>query len=141
MNMEEMENGTSGFDIFDLIVGFLRVARRFWILALVLAILCAGVMSTVNWMSYTPMYKASVSFTVKVVNPLYADINAYNTKTVEQMEATFPYILTSTALQQKVKEHLGISYMPSVSAEALAGSNIFVMSVRDADPQRAYDVL
>ena len=51
-----------------------------------------------GWSSHTPVYEASVSFTVKVANPLYAGVNAYNEKTAEQMAKTFPYILKSIFL-------------------------------------------
>ena len=138
----EQENKTlEQIDLLLLLEDFLREGRRIWALALVLVALCCAGLGGYRFLSYTPRYQASASFTVKVGNPLYSSVNSYNTQTASQMAKTFPYILTSGVLQQRVKNHLDISYMPGVSAEVLANSNIFTLRVTDSDPQRAYDVL
>lgn len=115
--------------------------RQFWIFGLGCALLLAAFFGVRERINYSPMYEASASFTVKVVNPLYAGSNGYNAETVIQMEKTFPYILSSNALHEHVKESLGITYLPSVKASAIDGTNVFTLRVRDSDPQRAYDVL
>ena len=139
--MDQTDNQLPPLDLLGFLIRILRRGRRLWVWGVVFVSLGAGIACAAGKMRYTPVYEASVSFTVSVANPLYSDIRIYNTKTAEQMASTFPYILTSTALQQRVKEHLGISDMPQVSASVISNSNIFALSVQDTDPQHAYDVL
>ena len=139
--MEFEEKSEQKLDLFVLLDDFLKEAKKRLALAVVLVLVCSAGMVGYRYMTYSPVYAATVSFTVKVANPMYSGISSYNTKTAEQMAATFPYILTSGVLQERVKEHLGISYLPSVSVSADATSSIITMQVTDSDPQRAYDVL
>ena len=139
--MEFEEKEEQKLDLFVLIDDFVKEARRKLALAMVLVIICAGAMAVRSFISYSPRYVASASFTVRISNPTYASVSSYNTKTAEQMAATFPSILTSGVLQQRVKEHLGISYMPSVNVSANGTTSIITVKVTDSDPQRAYDVL
>jgi AraC-like DNA-binding protein len=112
-----------------------------WALLLVLVLVCASGLSFLRYRSFSPVYEASASFTIKVANPLHATVETYNRETAEQMAKTFPYILTSGVLQQRIREYLGVSYVPSISAKAMESANIFTLTVRDSDPQRAHDVL
>lgn len=141
MAMEHNENNIPKFDITSFLYDLWRSIKHFIVLGLTLMVICsAGIVGWRYW-RYVPMYQASVSFNIQVANPLYARINSYNLATADQMAKTFPYILTSGVLQKHVTEHLGISSMPSVKADVLPSTNIFSLSVRDADPQKAYDVL
>lgn len=139
--MEFEEKEVQKLDLFVFLDDFLKVARRHLLLALVLAVVLGGIMTARSALSYAPVYTASASFSVKVANPLYAGTSAYNTATAEQMAKTFPHVLTSGVLQERVKEHLGISYMPSVSVTANTNGSVITMKVTDGDPQRAWDVL
>jgi receptor protein-tyrosine kinase len=87
------------------------------------------------------MYQANASFTVRVVDPVYSDVSTYNSKTAEQMARTFPYILNSGLLEDRLKEELGISYLPAISVSVMPNSSVITLVVRDSDPQRAFDVL
>ena len=139
--MEQTENQLPKIEWTGYFFSILRSARRLRVWVLLFVIVTAAMVGLLGWSSHTPVYEASVSFTVKVANPLYAGVNAYNEKTAEQMAKTFPYILTSTALRQRVQEYLDIGYVPAVSAKVHEGSNIFSMSVQNTDPQRAWQVL
>ena len=139
--MEEKELTTQKIDLIFLLRIWMRYARRFWALALVLAILGAAGLGLLGYRAYTPMYEASVSFTVKVANPLYADINSYNNATAKQLNSTFPYILRSAILRQRVSEYLGVGGIPSVTTTVMENSNIFTMRVRHSDPEWAYQVI
>lgn len=139
--MEEKELNLPKIDLIFVIRIWLRYARRFWALALVLMLLCSVVLGINGYRAYTPVYEARMSFTVRTANPLYAGIKSYNNATANQLHATFPYILRSAILQQRVREHLGVSWIPNVSATVLENSNIFTMTVRHSDPEWAYQVL
>ena len=118
-----------------------RMARKHLVAGVLLILTFAAGMGLFSYRSYQPVYEANVSFTVKVINPLYAAANGYNAQVAQQMEKTFPYVLSSNALQERVKKHMGVSYIPTVSAEVIEGTNVFTLRVRDRDPQRAWDVL
>ena len=139
--MEQENKNYRQIDLLALIRDCFREARRLWILGVVLAAVVSGVLCGYRYLTYSPQYQAYASFTVKVANPLFASVNAYNTETAEQMAATFPSVLATGVLQQRVRSHLGISYIPSISATVLQSSNIFTLRVTDGDPELAYRVL
>lgn len=139
MEIEKREK--QELDLLVLFEDFLRQAKRTWLLGLVLILLLGGGMAFLKQRSYSPIYEAYASFTVRVANPLYANIDSYNEKTAQVMADTFPSILTSGLLQQKVMEELGLTTAPVLAVSATSQSRIFTLTVRDADPQRAYDVL
>lgn len=138
--MEHSESNNK-IDLAELLADLLRAARRTWLVGLAIVLACTVVFTANAFRKYTPIYEVSASFTVKVINPLYAAANGYNAQTAKQMESTFPYVLSSNVLRERVKTYLGVSYLPPVTAEVLSGTNVFTLRVRDTDPQRAYDVL
>ena len=139
MEIEKREK--QELDILVLFEDFLRQAKRTWTLGLLLILVCGGGMAFLKYRTYTPIYEAYASFTVRVANPLYANIGTYNEKTAQVMADTFPSILTSGLLQQRVMEELGITDAPVMAVSATSQSSIFTLKVQDTDPQRAYDVL
>lgn len=141
MSSEQTEKNIMGIDLRVLVLDLLRGAKRLLWLGILLVVLGAGFFVWRTWSTYSPVYRASASFTVFVTNPLYAEIKTYNSSTAEQMEKTFPYILTSGALNDLVMQELNLTYLPSISASAINNTNIFTLSVTSGDPQLAYDVL
>ncbi|MBP3399912.1 MAG: formate--tetrahydrofolate ligase [Erysipelotrichaceae bacterium] len=137
----ELETSTPKIDLFELMNGMIKTMKHLWLTGFLLVFVLTLGLSIHTFVSYTPMYQASASFTVRVSNPFYASTAYYNTSAAEQMAKTFPYILTSGVLSEKVEEELGISYMPSVSATALGNTNIFTLNVTSSDPKLAYQVL
>ncbi|MBQ2512692.1 MAG: hypothetical protein II534_05050, partial [Clostridia bacterium] len=118
-----------------------RGLRTFWWLIIILVLAGGGILGYRSWRSYSPSYTAYATFTVRVKNNYYASISSYNAHSATQMEKTFPYILTSGILYDRVKEDLGISYLPSISAKATSGSNMITLYVKGSDPKFCHDVL
>lgn len=141
MSSERTEKEIMGIDLRILALDLLRGVKRLWWLGVALILLLPSCLAWRTARSYYPVYQASASFTVFVSNPLYSGIRTYNSSTAAQMERTFPYILTSGVLNERVMEKLGVSYLPSISASTMSGTNIFTLSVTSGDPQLAYDVL
>ena len=139
--MENKDKEIQKLDLFVILHDFFREFKRFALWGIILMVVLAAGLSGYRYMSWSPSYEATASFTVKVANPLQASVSSYNSATAEQMAKTFPYILTSGALQDRVKSHLGISYMPSVSVTANPSSSIITMKVTAGDPKLAHDVL
>ena len=123
-------------DLFILLDDFLKEAKRMWFLALVMIVLGAAGLTGYRYLHFRPSYVATASFTVQVSNPLYANVGGYNSKTAEQLAKTYPYIISNSILQNRIKEELGISAMPSISVSTIAGSSIITVTVTDSDPQR-----
>lgn len=141
MDGEHFQEHGMEIDLQVLLVDVLRSAVRFLWLEVVLVLLCAGVLCFRAHQTYTPQYRAEASFTVYVTNPLQSGIQNYNSATAEQMAKTFPYILTSSALTDLVREELGITAVPSITASTVENTNIFTLAVTSNDAQLAYDVL
>lgn len=141
MSSVSTEKSSMEIDLRVLISDFLRGAKRLLWLGILLVLLASAALCGRTYLSYTPSYQAKASFTVYVSNPLQAGIRTYNAATAQQMAKTFPYILTSGALNDMVMQELGISAMPAVSANVLENTNIFTLTVTSSDPQLAYDVL
>lgn len=139
MEIEKREK--QELDLLVLFEDFLRQAKRTCILGLVLILVFGSGMAFLKHRTYSPTYEAYASFTVRVANPLYSNISTYNEKTAQVMVGTFPSILTSGLLQQRVMEELELTDEPVMSVTAASHSSIFTLKVRDTDPQRAYDVL
>ena len=139
MVFEEKEQ--QKLDVFVLLGDFLRQAKRMFFLGLALIVACSAGATVLARSTYTPYYEAYASFTVRVSNPLYSDISSYNEKTAQMMADTFPSLMGSDLLKYRVQEELGLSYTPSLSVTATAQGSLLTLSVRNSDPQTAFDIL
>lgn len=135
------ENIPEKIDLYDLLRGLWRSARHFFLRGCILMVVLALVMVYYTGSAYVPQYEASASFTVQITNSLASVQQYYNAAATDQLVSTFPHILTSGILTQQVKEDLGISHMPAVSASSIGQTNIFTLKVTSTDPQLSYDVL
>ena len=151
MIMEDIKN-TSQFDDqedilqIDLSVFLRDVLRSFgklwWLTIMLAALLAVGALFySIN--SYQPMYKADATFTVETYNPTQSGYSFfYDNRTAAQMALTFPYLLDSDLLLDRVKADLDVEYLNGTpSAKVIENSNLFTLSVTSRDPQAAYDVL
>lgn len=132
-------------DIFEILYDYLRGLKKIWWLIPALACLFGGLLYARDVMRYQPVYKSQASFTVSTVTASgngYSYSFYYDTSTVKQMASTFPYILESNLLTDLVKNDLGVEVINgTISASAIADSNLFTLTVTSSDPQDAYDIL
>ena len=132
-------------DLGTLLHDFFRGIAKFWWAVVLLTVISACVGLVRSELSYRPMYKSEATFTVSTqysnsTNYYYSFI--YDTATAAQMAATFPYILSSDLLFDRVKQDLGVQYINGyISASAVENSNIFTISVVSAVPQDALNIL
>ncbi|MGM9929603.1 MAG: polysaccharide biosynthesis tyrosine autokinase [Bacillus sp. (in: firmicutes)] len=147
--MEE-QNSSAKSDIIDKIdiFSFLTVAFKYfrisWWLLILLMLLGAGLGVLQIEKTYVARYEASASFVVTASSTQDNIIsnNYYNKISAEQLNATFPYILTSGALNQVVAQDLGLDHVPGeISAQMVGDTNLFQIKVISLDPQLAYDIL
>ena len=93
--------------------------------------------------SYYPMYRAEATFTVETYNNSDTGYSFfYDNRTAAQMALTFPYLLDSDLLLDRVKADMGVTTLNGTpSAKVIDNSNLFTLSVTSRDPQAAYDIL
>ena len=133
---EELEK----IDLLSLFHMMWKTLRRNLVLAAV--IIAISAVGSYIWavVSYKPVYEAYTSFVVESGNAYSSSY--YDTAAAEQMGKTFSYIVTSGVLKDVVARDLGVGYVSSqISATVMEGTNLFTISVRDASPEMAYDVL
>lgn len=133
-------------EILSLLLDFLRVFRRMWIYVLIFALIGSGLSGYRANAAYVPYYMASATFTVNIyseqVSSTTSSTSFYDSEAAEQMARVFPHILTSGVLLRRVAKDLGVDVVSgSISAAAEANTNLFTLSVRDRDPERAYATL
>lgn len=141
MDQENTQLNPQQIDLHLLLSDFLSAAKQTVLLGVLLVIFAGALLGYRAYHSYVPLYRAEASFTVTVTNPLYSGVRTYNAAAAEQLAKTFPAILSSGALSDLVKEQLGTSYIPPISASVLTNTNIFTLSVTSQDAQFSYDVL
>ncbi len=116
--------------------------RRFFLLLVPLLVLGIGGMCLKTWWSYTPTYQAYASMVVTAQNSVYYTTTYYSSASASQLDTTFPYILSSSALKSLVKEELGLSSLPvTISSSVLEDTALFTITVEGEDPQLVYDIL
>ena len=146
MNMQQ-EN--EYIDLGVLLVDFCKGIKKFWYVIIIFMIIGMAVMGRYRYATYTPLYRASASFTVKTMSNTLTDneINGvygfyYDKETADQIEKTFPYILSSSILQKELRAELGKPYVNgSVSAQVVSASNLVTLSVTSRDKDDAKEIL
>ena len=147
--MEQVEKQTVfTIDIHQLLRNYIKTMKRFWWLPVTLAIILGIAVHGVMTMTFTPVYKAQCSFTVKVVNKsTTGEINSlygfyYDKDLADQLEKTFTYVLTSDFLNDEVELLLGEDFeQGNVESECIEGSNMFTLSVTGDTPESAMALL
>ena len=130
-------------DLIRIINDMWKGFKRFWLLLLLLTVALAGVFFFRAYRSYRPVYTASATFTVESdTSSLYSSTSYLNERTASQIVNTFPYILSSSLLQDMVAEDLGVDTVPgSISVETLGSTNMITVLVTSSDAEDAYLVL
>lgn len=145
MNMQQ-ENDY--IDLGVLLIDFWKGIKKFWYIIILFVILGVGAMWGYRYFTYEPLYQASASFTVKTVGDLLDnEVNTaygffYDKNTADQIEKTFPYILSSGILQKHLCEELGTTYVNgSVNAQVITDSNLVTLSATSRNKEDARKIL
>lgn len=142
---EQFHSEVNKIDLSVLLHDFLRGFRKYWWIAVVLAVVLAAYSFADGLMNYRPMYKSEASFTITTGGAQSTGYNYsfyYDQSTVSQMEATFPYILDSDLLTDQILLELDRPYLNgSISARAVPGSNLFTLTVVSPSAEDALAIL
>lgn len=138
---KEAQHVEEAIDIFYLFNNAWKGIRQFyWIFLIIISISTAAGYYYAKE-SYRPNYEAYASFAVDAGVSSYSS-SYYNSTTIKQLSATFPYILTSGALRQIVMNDLGLEEMNvSITASAVEETNLFRIETSGRDPELVYEVL
>lgn len=132
-------------DISELLSRFFRELKKLWIPAIIVTAAFAVLFALRAKMNYTPMYQSRAMFTVSSgysSDDILSYSYYYDNEAAKQLAAAFPYMLGTDVMNELVKNELGVSYINgSIRAEAVADTNLFILTVTSSDPQDAYDIL
>ena len=132
-------------DISELLSRFFRELKKLWIPAIIVTAAFAVLFALRAKMNYTPMYQSRAMFTVSSgysSDDTLSYSYYYDNEAAKQLAAAFPYMLGTDVMNELVKNELGVSYINgSIRAEAVADTNLFILTVTSSDPQDAYDIL
>ncbi len=129
-------------DIFYLFNNIWRGIRQFYWIFLIIVSISTTVGYYYAKKSYQPNYEAYASFAVDAGTVSTYSSSYYNSTTIKQLSATFPYILTSGALRQIVMDDLGLEEMNvNITASAVEETNLFRIETSGRDPDLVYEVL
>ena len=138
-----MQDEKLDLDVSVFLRDLLRSFLKLWYLApLLAAVLAVGALLH-GVKSYRPMYRAEATFTVETYNATQSGYTFfYDNRTASQLALTFPYLLDSDLLMERVKADMGVEFLSGVpKAKVIENSNLFTLSVTSRDPQAAYDIL
>ncbi len=123
----------------DVLHGFFKFLKRFWIFVLLVALLFGAVGGFKTVLTFTPMYRATATYSVELDG--YAS-DYYGRQVARQLSASFPHIITSSDLMAIVRKDLGVEVLNGkISAKVLDNTNILTVSVTSDSAQDAYDIL
>ena len=132
-------------DISELLSRFFRELKKLWLPAIIVTAAFAALFAVRAKMNYTPMYQSRAMFTVSSgysSDDILSYSYYYDNEAAKQLAAAFPYMLGTDVMNELVRNELGVSYINgSIKAEAVADTNLFVLTVTSSDPQDAYDIL
>ena len=115
--------------------------KYFWIIPIIMLLFASGSFF-LQKARYRSQYEAFTSFAINTRTAYGYTSTYYNKAVAKQLSKTLPYILTSGALQDVVKEDLGVKTLNGViSASSLEESSVFTIRVTSTKPQDAYDIL
>ena len=134
-------------DILTIIGRMLLLMKRH--LLKVLCIIIAFVILALSYafITYSPSYKSSVTFTITplVLSDAESGISVYKFNSVtsfsDQMNRTFQHIAQSETLRDTITYDLGRSMNGKIIAEPITGSNIFKVTAVSPSAKDANDIM
>lgn len=118
---------------------------RLWPIILSLSILLGLFWFARARRSYVPRYESKAIFTVDsgyTAEDIFITGAYYDQYAAQQLASAFPHFLNLDMMRDLVVQQLPKGYITGVaSAQAVADSNMVVLTVQDTNPQDAYDYL
>ncbi|MDO4942244.1 MAG: polysaccharide biosynthesis tyrosine autokinase [Lachnospiraceae bacterium] len=126
-------------DIISVLLDMGKGIRKFWLLLLLFAVACAGVFCAYNKLTYKPLYRAYVTFSVggeAEENNGYAKIDS------DELKETLPHILQSQVLQDMIVDDLQLDWFNfDLSLESQENVDLYTLKVSGDNPADVHNVL
>ncbi|MBR3972813.1 MAG: polysaccharide biosynthesis tyrosine autokinase [Oscillospiraceae bacterium] len=146
--MDSNQNNTlAPLDLSKMLDRFFKMLKRTWILVLALAVLLAGANLLRARISYRPVYRCQALFSIGsgyIPNNIFSTTHTlyYDSSTAQSLASAFPDLLRTDYMRDMIEVRLGSgSINGSISASAVAGTNLMEMQVTSTSAQDAYDIL
>ena len=125
-------------DLFAVAMQFRGLFRRFWLVVLIAALCAAGLSGIYARVSYVPMYRATAGFTVHAAE----GTTFMEDPATQQLAKSFQDVVQMPWMQELMRQQLDTDCVNgTVSAEAVAQTNLFALSVCSTDRQSAVEIL
>lgn len=146
--MDSNQNNTlAPLDITMVLERFFKTLKRTWLLVLAMCVLLAGANLVRAWISYRPVYQCQALFSIAsgyapkniftATSTLY-----YDSATAQSLAGAFPDLLNTDYMRDMIEVRLGSGTINgSITASAVAGTNLMEMQVTSTSAQDAYDIL
>ena len=158
----------SEVDFSRLLADAWRGLIKYWQICLVIVLIATILGGVYAYVFYKPDYQVSCTFVVRTQNAnpdesfiIYQDsgtqtageemgrsamvansVSYMGSTTASALAASFPYMINTDLLQDKICEDLGVSRIPaSVSASNLKDTSMITLTAKGKNPQMTYDVL
>lgn len=133
-------------DIYRILRLMLRQAKRRWFLVLILIAAMGALMGFRAYRSYSPVYQATATYAASSgmsgVTDILTNTSYYDTQLRAQIVSSFPHIMSSEAMMERVKEELGLSYIPgSVTATSVGETSFYKLTATGSDPETVLALL
>lgn len=144
--MDEQNKDVQKVDLYRILRLTLRQAKYLWWLVLILMALMGAVMGLRSARAYVPIYQATATYAassgVTGMTDITSSTNYYDTQTREQIVSSFSYIMTSEAMQERVKSELDLPYVPgTVTASAVGDTSFFKITASGSDRELTLKLL
>lgn len=131
-------------DLMDVVQRFVRAFCRLWPLLIILGLLCSALFLFRAHRNFRTYYESTALFAVSsgyTADSIFSS-SYYDNLAAQQLAEAFPHMLTMDLMQELMKQQLGKSYINgSISAQCVASSNMFKLTVRSTSAQDAYNIL
>lgn len=142
--MQDYQKEREGSTFLELAERYLRQLRRLWALILALTVLCGAGLAVRAKRQFTPMYEAKARLSISSSydgDDIFSE-SYYDNAAAQQLASAFPHLLTMDLMRELMLEQLDKPYINgSITPYSVVGTNMFVLTVRSADPQDAHDIL
>lgn len=141
-----LEDDEIEIDLMALISDFFKIIKEYWGIFIGIIIITTVAFSIFKYLTYSPIYHCSATFTVATnneENSIQSNYDYYYSKsTADQLSKTFPYILESSHFKNILLNELGVkSLNGTLTASTVSESNLVTMSVKSNKPQDALSIL
>ena len=149
MSVNKVENRPDEAEVsfMQILKRFFESFKKFWWVSLVCCVVFAVGSFAIFSATFVPMYRSEVKFTIMPLVSGDASNGAsvysfnYNEILAEQMANTFPHVIGSGIMNDIVINDLQRPFSGSISAVAVANTNIFEVAVTSTSAQDAYDII